>query len=358
MRVVERNISRHENGQLYFVARRQGKLVVRSLKTKKISEARSRILERGLSGLMGSGPAREPAVPLLEGFSEDSAAEGKLRPSLADGLAEHDRGLVLMSDGAKEMAKRGKAVILKFAESWDDFSPVAVWKAYRETGIERLGKELTSAANHLLWYLRKFVPWAVAKGYLGKEAAEELGRLKKIPTNPRRIRVPEPAVVDEFLRMVATEDEEGAAFLRFLAVTGLRRSGACRLTWQRIDFSAGTMEVVQKGGKAKVIPLSPEALELLRGRREHARPWSYGIKELEVLERKMKRFAKGFDLDLCTFHSFRHYFASRCLMAGLTVQEVATLLGHSDGGVLVLKTYGHICGAHLRQAVAGLRLAV
>lgn|GEM_PF-4842241 len=44
-------------------------------------------------------------------------------------------------------------------------------------------------------------------------------------------------------------------------------------------------------------------------------------------------------------------------MAGLTVQEVATLLGHSDGGVLVLRTYGHICGEHLRKAVAGLRLA-
>ena len=43
-------------------------------------------------------------------------------------------------------------------------------------------------------------------------------------------------------------------------------------------------------------------------------------------------------------------------MDGLTVQEVAKLLGHSDGGVLVLKTYGHICGEHLRNAVLRLRL--
>jgi len=98
------------------------------------------------------------------------------------------------------------------------------------------------------------------------------------------------------------------------------------------------MEVRQKGGRVRVIPLSPEALEILRGWQTLPRPWPLGIKELEVLERRMKRFAKGFGLGLTTFHCFRHYFASRALMAGLTVQEVADLLGHSDGGVLVLQT--------------------
>lgn len=357
MKAIERNIARHANGQLYFVAKRQGKLVVRSLRTRKISEARSRVLEQGLAGLIGSGAAREPAVPLPAGVALESASAG----SLAEALDEHDRGLVLMSEGAREMARKAKAVILRFAGGWDDFSPVAVWSSYRRTGLERgHGKELTSAANHLLWYLRKFVPWAVARGFLAEDFLEELERLRKVPTNPRRIRVPEPAVVDEFLQMVATEDPEGAAFLRFLAVTGLRRGGACGLRWQQVDFLGGTIEVVQKGGKAKVIPLAPEALEILQGRRgggKNSRPWKYGPKDLEVLGRRMKRFAKGLDLDLTTFHAFRHYFASRCLMAGLTVQEVASLLGHSDGGVLVLKTYGHISAAHLRQAVASLRLA-
>jgi integrase/recombinase XerC len=156
--------------------------------------------------------------------------------------------------------------------------------------------------------------------------------------------------------MVATEDADGAAFLRFLAATGLRRGGACGLTWRQIDFAAGTMEVRQKGGRFRVIPLSSEALEILRGRQHLPRPWPLGIKELEVLERKMKPFAKGLELDLTTYHSFRHYFASRALMAGLTVQEVSDLLGHSDGGVLVLQTYGHICGARLKNAVARLRV--
>ena len=31
------------------------------------------------------------------------------------------------------------------------------------------------------------------------------------------------------------------------------------------------------------------------------------INAIERLERKIKRFAKGFGIDLKTFHSFRHY---------------------------------------------------
>jgi len=354
MKAIERNISRHENGTFYFVARRGGRLTVRSLKTDNLEEARRKIRELGINGLTA---AREPAVPMLAGVAESApAAVAAPVVSLAAAIAEHDRGLVLLSAGAREMAARGKRVILQFASGWD-FSPIEIWQKYRETGVERQGKELTSAANHLLWYMRKFIPWAVGRGFLKAEALEELKKLKKLQTNSRRIRVPSEETVDEFLKMVSSEDQDGGEFLRFLACTGLRLRGATGLTWRDVDLAASQIVVRQKGGKEKVLPIGPEAVEILERRRKLPRPFGLDQKALEKLERKMKRFAKGFEIDLTMFHAFRHYFASRCLMAGLTVQEVATLLGHSDGGVLVLKTYGHICGAHLRNAVAGLRLA-
>jgi len=364
MKAVEKNIHRHENGVLYLVVRREGKLIWRSLRTKNLEQARRLVREEGVVGLTTSGrrweqgasssvTAREPAVPLPK---EESKKKVPVL-GVAEALGEFDRGLVLMSAGAKEMAARGRKAVEKYCRAWEVFSPVEIWNGYRQSRLKRPGgQELTSAANHLRWYLRKLVPWLISKGLVGESAQEELGRIPKVKIPPRRIRVPEPAAVDEFLQMVATEDPDGAAFLRFLAATGLRRGGACGLVWRAVDFSAGTIEVRQKGGRVKVIPMGPEALEILRGRQNLVRPWSYGIKELEVLERRMKRFAKGFGLDLTTFHCFRHYFASRALMAGLTVQEVADLLGHSDGGVLVLQTYGHICGARLKNAVARLRL--
>lgn len=370
MKKVEKNISRHPNGTLYFVARRSGKLHVRSLRTDDMGKARKIILEDGIKSLTAAREprelikpshrvlsAREPApcgVPLLEGIEKSGAADGL---TLAEALERHAERLILISPSTREMALRGRKICLQYGRSLVEFSPIAVWNSYRKTGIKRLGRELTSSANHLLWFLRKFVPWAVREGYLSSRCEQELGELKKVRVNSRRIRVPSVAVVNEFLQMVESEDPDGASFLRFLAVTGLRRSGAIGLEWQDIDLELGQMVVRQKGGRRDVIPMTLEARELLASRRLLPRPFSYGIKELEVLERRMKRFAKGLDIDLNTFHAFRHYFASRCLLSNLTVPETSKLLGHNDGGTLVLKTYGHLCGQHLKDAVNGLRLA-
>jgi integrase len=277
--------------------------------------------------------------------------------SLAEALAEHARGLMLLSKGAEEMAERGRKAIERFAvKGLEGFSPAEIWTAYRKTGLDRQGVLLGSAANHLRWYMLKFVPWAAKRGYLGADALESLAEIKRLKVNPRRIRVPARKIVGEFLTMVESEDPDGGAFLRLLASTGFRRSGALALRWDNVDFDSGDIVVRQKGGSDKVFPMSPEAVAVLKGRVGKPKPFTMDINAIERLERKMKRFAAGFEIDLKTYHSFRHYFASRCLMDGLTVQEVATLLGHNDGGVLVLKTYGHICGTHLKNAVNGLRL--
>ena len=56
------------------------------------------------------------------------------------------------------------------------------------------------------------------------------------------------------------------------------------------------------------------------------------------------------------FHDFRHFFASQCVMAGIDFMTVAHWLGHSDGGVLVGKVYGHLADAHKRRMADGLRI--
>jgi len=344
MRAVERNISRHGNGTLYFVVRRQGQLVRRSLGTKDLSQARKRIREDGIKSLLGGC---EPVAPTQRGF-----VEARVQPFAGD-LDEHDRRLMLMSEGSRLMAKLGRKAVERYAKDWQSFSPIEVWNAYRQS---RVGREITSGANHLRWYLGKLVSWAMERGLLASGVLDELKQIPKVKVPPRRIRVPEPELVNEFLQMIGTEDEQGASFLRFLGSSGLRRGAALGLTWRQVDFASGSLEVRQKGGRVRVLPMSAEAIEVLKSRRHLSRPWSFNQNDIDRLSRKMRKYAKGFDLDLVTYHAFRHYFASRALMAGLTVQEVADLLGHSDGGVLVLQTYGHICGARLKAAVSNLRL--
>ena len=78
----EPNISRHENGNLYYVARKGGKLTVKSLKTTNLAEARrKRDLEMGLLTVVGESGllAQEPSPPPVVLPVPLSAAMGKMR---------------------------------------------------------------------------------------------------------------------------------------------------------------------------------------------------------------------------------------------------------------------------------------
>ena len=157
------------------------------------------------------------------------------------------------------MLNRGNRAISRFATGWNDFDPVAIWKQYRATGLARQGFELGSAANHLRWYFRKFIPWAVKRRWLSETMLEFLKEIPRLKVNPRRIRVPAKKIVGEFLTMVESEDPDGGAFMRLLATSGLRRGGALALRWDNVDFDAGQIVVRQKGGIDKVFPMTPEA---------------------------------------------------------------------------------------------------
>jgi hypothetical protein len=91
---------------------------------------------------------------------------------------------------------------------WKKFSPAKIWTDYRKTGIARQGFLLGSAANHLRWYLLKFVPWAVKRGLLGQDALESLAEVPRLKVNSRQIRVPTVAEVAEFLAIPGEEFAE------------------------------------------------------------------------------------------------------------------------------------------------------
>lgn len=109
MKIIEKHIGRHENGKLYFVARRNGKLTVKSLHTSDLAEARRKISEMGTLALTAP---RESAVP------PPTAAETKeteVKPpvpviTLAEALEQHRKSLILLTDGTRDMAALGKRV--------------------------------------------------------------------------------------------------------------------------------------------------------------------------------------------------------------------------------------------------------
>lgn len=73
---------------------------------------------------------------------------------------------------------------------------------------------------------------------------------------------------------------------------------------------------------------------------------------------KSPLFMNGQELaDLIRLHDLRHYFASRCVMAGIDYMTIAAWLGHQDGGILIGKVYGRLADEHKKQQAEKLALS-
>ncbi len=59
-----------------------------------------------------------------------------------------------------------------------------------------------------------------------------------------------------------------------------------------------------------------------------------------------------------THHDLRHLFATTAIESGLDLPTISRLLGHKDGGVLAMKTYGHLRQEHAKAAVLKIKFGV
>jgi integrase len=63
-------------------------------------------------------------------------------------------------------------------------------------------------------------------------------------------------------------------------------------------------------------------------------------------EKSLTRACKLAKVARITHHDLRHLFATRCIESGVDIPTVSRWLGHSDGGALAMKVYGHLRREH------------
>lgn len=151
---------------------------------------------------------------------------------------------------------------------------------------------------------------------------------------------------------------------RFMAYSGARIAEAARA---RIGDDRGSYLIIHGTKSAKsrerVIPVNPSLrtlLDRIRERRaadaaeEGLAAVDPGAPLLKVREaqKTIDRVCRTLKLPRMTHHDFRHLFATRCLEVGVDPKTVAEWLGHADGGVLVLRTYGHVRPQHAASMAA------
>lgn len=131
--------------------------------------------------------------------------------------------------------------------------------------------------------------------------------------------------------------------------TGIRRGELFNLEWQRVSFSTKTITIVgdtTKTNETRHIPLNKEALETLQDWQKECGqksgfvfPSSDGSRLEDVKSAWLGLLERAGIIDF-RWHDMRHDFASRLVMAGVPLNTVRDLLGHSD--IKMTLRYAHL----------------
>ncbi len=175
--------------------------------------------------------------------------------------------------------------------------------------------------------------------YQGKNPAASPGMLREV----HRDKYLSPGETQALVKALdADKDETAAAVLALLIVTGARRGEALDARWENVDFERGMLTVpLSKSGRTRHIPLSPVASGILL--RQFAKrtlypdnPYVFPSRKLpgqpvEGVRGAWERAKKAAGLpDDLRIHDLRHSFASALANAGTPLNEIGTVLGHTQ----------------------------
>ena len=142
--------------------------------------------------------------------------------------------------------------------------------------------------------------------------------------------------------------------------TGLRRGEVFNLTWDHVNFQTRIVTVDGKGTKTRQtrhIPLNDEACIVLKAWRAQSTSEGFVFpgKNGHRLDNVRKAWAGVLQEAGITgfrWHDLRHDFASKLVMAGVPLNTVRDLLGHST--MTMTLRYAHLAPDHKAEAVARL----
>jgi len=148
--------------------------------------------------------------------------------------------------------------------------------------------------------------------------------------------------------------EQTARLVKFALFTGLRRGELFKLKWDDVDFERSLLTLVDpKGTVSKTIPISSEALEILRGLPVDAEYVFPGVNggmrsksSVRDTWKSMKSHA-GIPADF-RWHGIRHSFASWLVSNGVDLAVVQQLMTHKHASTT--QRYAHLMPGAVKDA--------
>ena len=227
--------------------------------------------------------------------------------------------------------------------------------------LEASGNHMPSTYNGRLRLLRSCLVWAIEQELT---TLNPYAKLKKRKIEQTQVK---PFTIDEMKNIINGFGKIQPAykdFVTFLFLTGCRPSEAIGIQWRRIDFERGEITIcdslpktVSEGHKRKSTKTgSVTVLKINEGLRSVLSQIELGSPEDLVFKSSL---SKNGIINLKNFwvhwgkvlthtkieyrkpYTTRHTLASHAIDQGLSLVEVAYILGHTDTS-MVSKVYGHM----------------
>ena len=147
--------------------------------------------------------------------------------------------------------------------------------------------------------------------------------------------------------------------IRFMRTTGARVSSAMATRWSDVDWQQRQVHLRNtKYDKNVVVDFSDELEAVLKEMFARRLPNSDCLFPAESgeagnigsLRATFEKVREEAGLSNLHFHDTRHHFISECVMSGVDFMTIAKWVGHSDGGMLIGKVYGHLSNEHAQRA--------
>lgn len=166
--------------------------------------------------------------------------------------------------------------------------------------------------------------------------------------------------VENINRLMASFDDTDPvqytdhAILEMIYACGLRVSEVCSITVNRVDLETGTLKVLGKGDKERIVPLPEGDRKFMKYYRDVIRPQflkdrtqrffinRFGRKiTVAHVDRLLERKCTELDFkEHITAHKLRHSYATHMLQGGADLRTIQEILGHRD--IATTEIYTHV----------------
>jgi integrase len=138
-----------------------------------------------------------------------------------------------------------------------------------------------------------------------------------------------------------------ADFARFLAYSGARLSEAGAMTWEHLHGDTMTIPGPKTNtSRNHIVPVMRAAEDLFsrmrKDRSERGEKCEGPMFKVKECQKSIGRVCASVGALRIAPHDFRPDSPTVCIENGVDIPMVSRWLGHSEGGALAMKTYGHL----------------